>query len=374
MDFSELKKDEDSFAFFDVQNLSIDHSLTLNDEIERYKELILSENNLHQIYFKDSCDLKTVKLIRDLLLLSDYIEDYAVDKYVLLNIKDDELKEFINDTYENPDTWKLPYEVEEDNYILTDIPRLRELYSYVSEFKRDNYSQLEFIMNVYDTVKLYDYEQSDIKEQLPEIINKKSTNSYGMNKLFSFILKKYGYNTYIGKNVELLDYYTLVEINDSKYNISGIYLFDPSMDTLSKEEYKKEYIRRMNYNFFLLNFFMLNRLQYEEKLKGFLAILSIENDIHSIEKIENSKNNDVLKEKEKIERAFCLGYATLHKKLRMSKSVNKEIIANINSSVYNHEKSNYSELLKENYEIRKNELFKKKIDEELEEMIKNEKK
>ncbi len=189
MDNLELEQDN-SFAFFDVQNLSIDHPIIINEELERYKEILFSPNNLHQIYFKDNCNLETVKLIKDLLLMSDFVDDYSIDKYILLKLSDDDIEKLLNDTYENSDTWKVPYEVDDDNYILTDIPRLRELYSYVSEFKRDNYSQLEFIMNVYDAVKLYDYEQSDIKEQLPEIISKKSTNSYGMNKLFSFILKK----------------------------------------------------------------------------------------------------------------------------------------------------------------------------------------
>ncbi len=369
MDNLELEQDN-SFAFFDVQNLSIDHPIIINEELERYKEILFSPNNLHQIYFKDNCNLETVKLIKDLLLMSDYIDDYSVDKYILLKLSDDDIKKLLNDTYENSDTWKVPYEVDDDNYILTDIPRLRELYSYVETFKNNKLSQLELIMKVYDEVKLYEYEQSEDKEQLPEIIKNKKTNSYGMNKLFSFILKRFGYKTYVGKNSNALEYYTLVEIDDKKYNVSGIYLFDPSMDTLSKEEYPNEEIRRMNYNFFLLNFFMLNRLLYQEELKGFLAILSIENEEHSIEKIENSKNNAVLREKEKIESEFCLGYATIHKILKMSKSVNKDIIAKINSFVYDNKKANYSELLIENYTLRKSELFKKNTDEELEEIIK----
>ena len=67
MNILESKEIDDSLSFdyFDVQNLLIDHSFS-NEEIDNYKDLIFSPNSLRQIYFKGSCDLKTIELIKDL--------------------------------------------------------------------------------------------------------------------------------------------------------------------------------------------------------------------------------------------------------------------------------------------------------------------
>ena len=56
MNVLELEKDEEIFSYFDVQNLSVNHKSTPED-IEQYKDLIFSPNSLHQVYFKDDCDL-----------------------------------------------------------------------------------------------------------------------------------------------------------------------------------------------------------------------------------------------------------------------------------------------------------------------------
>ena len=91
MDYLEYSNDEDVFAYFDVQNLSIDHSLS-SKEIEQYKDLIFSPNGLRQVYFKDSCDLKTILLIKNLLTISDYIDNFKVEKYVLINLSPEDYK------------------------------------------------------------------------------------------------------------------------------------------------------------------------------------------------------------------------------------------------------------------------------------------
>ncbi len=373
MNFLEFQNDKDVFAYFDVQNLSVDHPVSDQGEIEAYKDLIFSANSLHQVYFKETCDLDTINLIKDLLHISDYVDDFKVDKYILLNLSQDDIKKVLNATYENPQNWKLPYEIDDDNFVLTDIPRLRLLYSYVDKLKDSNLSPIEEIMKVYDEIKLYDYSEDEKNEQLPSILDKKCANSYGMNKIFSFILDKYGYHTYMGQTSSngLIQYFTLVEVKDEKYNLDGIYLFDPSMDSLPKDIYPKQEIRRINYNFFAIPFSMISRLKYDNNIEGILSILSVPEDYYSYEKIDNCKDPKILKEKEKIEKAFNIDCKRLYSKLKNTKEIDVNIVAIINSKVYGSSLEKYGKILEENYNIRKEELFNKNVDEELKEIINN---
>ena len=117
MDILDYSDNENAIAYFDIQNLSIDHSLS-SKEIDEYKKIFFSPNEIKQIYFKDSCDLKTIILIKDLLIISDFIDDFQVEKYVLLDLSDENYRALLNESFESPTTWKLPCEIEDDNIIL----------------------------------------------------------------------------------------------------------------------------------------------------------------------------------------------------------------------------------------------------------------
>ena len=362
-------------AYFNVQNLLVDHSLT-PIEIEEYKNLIFSLNNLQQVYFKDNCDIKTMETIKNLLTISEYIDDSNIEKYVLFNLSNEEKENFLNSNFENPDTWQIPYEKESDNYTLTDIPRFRVLKNYVKKLIDNNLSSVEEIMKVYDSVKMMDYKTDEEIIQLPLIVQENSADSYGMNKLFSYVLTEMGYKTFIGKTNQDGDasYVTLVLVDDSKYNIHGIYLFDPSMDTLSKEEYKKEDIRRINYNFFLIPLGFMEKLTFNDNLSGILSFLSIDDYNYSKEKIDNCKIPRLLKEKDKLLISFDKDYEDIYNIIKKSKKVDIDKIININDVLYKNKSENYNKMLKDNYSLRKDELFVKDRDEELEELIEEEKK
>ncbi|MBR1385200.1 MAG: hypothetical protein IJ568_00050 [Bacilli bacterium] len=362
-------------AYFNVQNLLVDHSLT-PIEIEEYKNLIFSLNNLQQVYFKDDCDIKTMETIKNLLTISEYIDDSNIEKYVLFNLSNEEKENFLNSNFENPDTWQIPYEKESDNYTLTDIPRFRVLKNYVKKLIDNNLSSVEEIMKVYDSVKMMDYKTAEEIIQLPLIVQENSADSYGMNKLFSYVLTEMGYKTFIGKTNQDGDasYVTLVLVDDSKYNIHGIYLFDPSMDTLSKEEYKKEDIRRINYNFFMIPLGFMEKLTFNDKLSGILSFLSIDDYNYSKEKIDNCKIPRLLKEKDKLLISFDKDYEDIYNIIKKSKKVDIDKIININDVLYKNKSENYNKMLKDNYSLRKDELFVKDRDEELEELIEEEKK
>ncbi len=368
-----VEDNEEIFNYFDIQNLSIDHHLS-SEEIETYKDLIFSPNSISQIYFKDDCDLDTIYLIKNLITISEYCDDSKIEKYILIKLNTNNINTLLELVYDNPSTWNIPYESNEDNYCLTDIPKFRTLYSFIKKIRNDNYSELEQIMYVYDSIKMFDYDDNDEKDLLPDIVLKKKTNSYGMNKLLSYTLSTMGYKTFLGETIQndKSSFVTLIEIDDNKYKTKGIFLFDPSMDTLPKDEYKHDIVRRINYNFFGIPLSYLNRLSYDEKPQSILSIMMIEDSDYSEEKLDNSKTRKVKQERKKLLKIFDSDYKSIHQKIKNTKEIDIDKIVEINDSIYENKPEKYSEILKENYISRKKELFIQDVDEEIEEYIKQE--
>lgn len=372
MDFLDNIDNEEIIAYFDIQNLSIDHSLS-SKEVEEYKDLIFSPNGLRQIYFKDKCDLKTILLIKNLLTISDYIDNFKVEKYVLLDLNKEDYHTLLNETFEYPTTWKLPCEIENDNIVLLDIPKIRYIDTFVKKLK-DDLSSVEQVMKVYDTIKLFDY-NNDSDERYQNIIQNRKASSKGMNKLFSYTLNKLGYKSFVGRiKGDDESFLTLVEINDNKYKMNGIYLFDPSMDSLSKDKYMKEEVRRINYNFFGLNLLSMNRLKYKDKLQGILSILSLEDIEYAEEKEEICQDKNTIRENQKILNVFGLPFNELYNKIKNTNQLSIDTIVKINDVLYPEKQDKYNEYLINNYNSRKDEIFEKNTLEELEEFIKTEKK
>lgn len=370
MDLLDYSNNDEVFAYFDIQNLSIDHSLS-SKEIEEYKDLIFSPNGLRQVYFKDSCDIKTILLLKNLLTISDYVDNFKVEKYVLLDLDPKDYKTLLNETYEYPSTWKLPCEIENDNIVLLDIPKIRFIDTFATKLKGE-LSPLEQVMKVYDTIKMFDYDpDADLKYHI--IIKDKKANSRGMNKLFAFILKKFDFKVYVDHIKGDEDtYITLVDIKDDKYNIDGIYVFDPSMDTLSKEKYRKDDVRRINYNFFCLNLSRMNLLKYKERLQGILSIMSLDDYEYASEKMDICQDNMIIRENQKILSDFGLSFEDLYNRINNNKEIDIKDIIKINDVLYPNKIEKYNEYLLNNYNSRKRELFEKNTLEELEEYIENE--
>ena len=288
----------------------------------------------------------------------------------MLDLKEEDYESLLNESFEYPTTWKLPCEIENDNIVLLDIPKIRYIDTFIHKLKGD-LSSIEQVMKVYDTIKMFDYNpKADLKYQ--SIIKDKCANSCGMNKLFAYILKRLGYKAFVGSiKGEDESFVTLVEVKDDKYNIDGIYLFDPSMDTLSKEKYHNEGVRRINYNFFGLNLMIMNRLKYKDRLQGILSILSIEDFDYAEEKISITRDNSIIRENQKILESFNMSFESLYNKLKDTKQIDVNDIIKINDSLYNDKKEKYNTYLLNNYNSRKAELFEKNTLEELEEYIEN---
>ena len=68
--------------YFDITNIFFDAPLKQAD-IERIKEIMFSINNITQIYFTESVDLKSIELVKYLLEISPTMQDCNVEKYIL---------------------------------------------------------------------------------------------------------------------------------------------------------------------------------------------------------------------------------------------------------------------------------------------------
>lgn len=372
---------DNSLDYFNVQNLSFDHPLTPL-EIDEFKSMIFSLNNLSQIYFKGNIDIKSIETIKNLLSISGYVDDKMIEKCVAVMLPRKDLDALLNSSYENPSTWQVAYDVEDNNYMIADIPKCRSFFSYIDRIKllakKENLSQFEIVLRVYDIIKLLEYDNSDMSDKvdlLPEIVRDGKASSFGFNKLFSYILTEFGINSFVGceKSFSGIEsFITAVEIKDDKYGIDGIYLFDPSMDSLSKDIYKSDDIRMINYNYFGLRFSDIDYSIYKDSLSGVFGILAIDDFDYSNERRNSCKDVTTKKSFDSLEKTFSLSYRDLYDRIKNSALIPFDCIELAISNIYGENKNvpNYKELVKENYFSRKSELFNPTTNELLDGMLK----
>ena len=366
-----------SFDYFNVQNISFDHPLTVS-ELEEFKTIIFSLNNLQQIYFKGTIDVDSIETIKNLLAISGFVDDSLVEKYVVKIFSRDDMNRILSSNYDNPDTWHVAYDVNDNSFSLADIPKCRGFYTYIDRINLlsniEELSDFEKILRVYDIVKMYDYSYDNSNISLPTIVDNNSANSYGFNKLFSFILNNLGFSTFVGREKDSdgnISYVTVVDVKDDKYNVDGIYLFDPSMDSLPKETYKSDDIRRINYNYFGLNLSDIDYSLYGDSLIGALGILSINDFDYSLEKKNLNRDSIISKEFFEINRAFPLKYKDLYERISSSVPISFDTISLAIENIYGENKNveDYYSLIRENYESRKGELFSLKTEEVLSKLL-----
>lgn len=372
---------DNSIDYFNVQNLSFDHPLT-SSEIEEFKSMIFSINNLSGIYFKGTIDVESIEMVKNLLSISGYVDDRIIEKCVAVMLSRDDIDRLLNSKYENPSTWQVCYNIEDNDYKIADIPKCRSFFSYIDRIKllveKEELTPLEIALRVYDIIKLFDYDSNDMSDNddlLPDVVVSNKASSKGFNKLFSYVLKELGINAFTGK-MKSSDgkesYVTIAEIKDDKYAIDGIYLFDPSMDSLSKDTYKSEEIRMINYNYFGLLLQDIENSTYGDTLTGSLGILAIEDFDYSDERRKANKDAEVKKEFRTLEKSFNLSYEDLYNKVKNSQPIPFDTIKDAIDNIYGENKKipNYDDLVRENYFTRRRELFHPTTNELLDGMLK----
>ena len=144
-----------------------------------------------------------------------------------------------------------------------------QLNEFLTHIKSQNLSPMEQIMLVYDKAKMFEYADSDTLQetkQLPDVLSNNRAESIGYTNFFNECMSRLGYKncaieSYIGNIPHM---HSLVEINDDKYGIQGIYNFDPASDSLDINSED----RTLSYAFFGRNVEEINHLRKQRIPKG----------------------------------------------------------------------------------------------------------
>lgn len=347
-----------------IQTFSFDHNLE-NSELLDIEENAIYYKDVNHIYFKDQINIDNITKVKSMLEASTLIDDAKIDKYILINYNKEELNRLLDINYLNPDTWKVYYlrcDGIKDIYSVVECRKLREHFSnFLKEYNLDKFSNLEKICLIYDKVKLLDYK--DTKNTLLEILEDKYSNSYGYNLLFQEFLEKLGIKSYIEK-IKMQDeyrYISVVKIDDEKYNIHGIYLFDPFMDSLPIDDYD-EVLRRINYNYFGLTLNSFNNTIYEESISGILKIFSNTKEDMFKDHLEEL-NLFSEEERNKFNNVFGNNYLEIYETIKKSEIIDINTIFQIIESTLKKAKfltidnMEVLELIKKNYMLKYKDMF-----------------
>ena len=350
---------EEMLKYIGVTNLDFRTSLS-KDDLEEVKRLLFSMNTLMQVTFKDGVRVEDIENVKHLIELSPMCDDRKIEKMILKKNNPVEIKNLLAMSFVNPDTWHIAYDVKDENYMITTLPSYRVMEEYINivlSCINDGMTPLEKIKEVYDFVKLLEYD-SNGSCRLPDITNSRKTNSLGFNLMFKELLNRIGINSYVGEILRsgVLEYLTIIDIEDSKYELSGIYVFDPSSDSIPKEMYKSDAIRKVNYNFFCLTLNQIINTKEDDKLLGVLNLLNGDSLEYFSRKVDS-------KEKKNLEESFGFDYKKIFEKVKNTKKFKEDkllefLINTIHEEDFFGLSRNISDLLSNNYTLRKKELFK----------------
>lgn len=216
---------------------------------EELNDLLMNPNTIKEIncYNLSTDNLEYVKY---LIELSPYCKDDLITKNIYGNIT----PEFIKDNYRYPETWNTTYKMKDDKYFLTSLvthkkfaSKLQGILNYLVKAKA---SPLEIIKVIYDEIKMLPKEKSD--SELESFI--KGTDNYAV--LLTFIFKT------MGIRAVTIDDYTFSYVIDSKYDVKGIYLFNPELDRQKREAYEGFLIPLKKANGEVIDAFKNNDMEY----------------------------------------------------------------------------------------------------------------
>lgn len=350
-----------------MSNLSFDHPLS-NEELINLQNLLLSPIALSQIYFKDNIDLESIEKIKLLLEGFPNINDSEIEKYIMKDVSEEEKEILLNMNFFNIDTWNISYQRTNNQYSITSIVKYRKMEEWFREIllnMDNNLSTLEKMCYLYDRVKMLEFDDNIKYDRLSEIICDGKATSHGYNFVYKELLSRCGIKSIIGKvsNGHEDNHITLVNVNDDKYNIRGIYGFDPSMDTIYKNQYKNNLARKMNYNFFCCSLDKLKSIYPKKQMKDFLRIIASDDIMefnHVIDIYSNKENANY------VETEIGISLEEMYKQVNSSNDISNEVFVNVITKIlerYPHDifdKKVLTRVITDNYITRNNELFTNK--------------
>lgn len=362
-DLEELS--DEALKYIGVTNLEF-HTRLSKEDLNEIQKIIFSINTLIQVTFKDGTTVDDIENIKHLLELSPMCNDKKIEKMILRQNTFEEVKDILAMPYENPDTWHIAYSIIDGTYMLTTLPNYRVMEEYISivlSCVKENMTPLEKIKEVYDFVKLLDFDENG-SERLPDIIKDRRTNNFGFSLLFSEILKRIDIKTFIGqvKRDNSIENITMIDVKDEKYGADGIYVFDPASDSIPKHVYKSDAIRKVNYNFFGITLMELSNTKEHDKLLPPLLFLNLDSFEYANRKIEK-------RDRLHLEKVFESRYEEIFDRIKNTKAISDEKLLELFINTIHEEDflglhRNIKELLTDNYQLRKKNIFCEALDED----------
>lgn len=352
-----------------LSNLSFDHPL-LSNEINDLINLLSQGVSIGQIYFKDTIDVDSIEKIKLLLEGLPNIDDKSIEKYIMKSIDEKEKNKLDQMSFQNIDTWNIAYSIEHNKFSVTTLSKYRLIDKWfnntIKEMDED-LSDFEKICCLYDKVKLFEFDNSSKFGRLPEIISNETANSYGYNLIFKELLNMCDIPSFI-ETYELdgeQNYVTIAQVKDEKFEIDGIYLFEPSMDTISKEKYKYGLARRMNYNFLCITLDKFSNLNGQVIPSDILKSLLVKDEMEYKHYLDRYKRKYGYRRISEIENSFNSNMDEIYNRLLNSEEISYETtfcIISDRMEIYTKNSGNQETIKKtliDNYKDRENDLFLK---------------
>ncbi|MDD6879240.1 MAG: hypothetical protein PUD59_03305 [bacterium] len=339
--------------YYDITNIFFD--APINDfQINNLKNILFSINNITQIYFRENIDIKSIEIVKYLLEISPTMNDKNVEKYIL-NPSKLELDLLLNLNLENEQTWYISFEYENNRAQLISFSEYKiinnELNCIITKLKLSNLSQIEKILKIYDYCKLIEL-KDEYNDNLSTSLKFNISNKEGLVCIFQLLLKKINIKSFIGNTINdnEKNKTVIIDVDDDKYNINGIYLFDILNDYLYKGDVPDN-IRTINYNYFCIKLNYYSNTIFQDRLSGILYYLSHDLN-YDLEKIYNIPKDSI----KSLEESFELNYIDIHDRIIKTTEISENTMISIITN-----DSELGKMIKDNYLSRKDKLHKYNI-------------
>ena len=205
-------------------------------------------------------------------------------------------------------------------------------------------------MYIYDFCKKLNY-KDNASTTLLDILKTNESNKSGYAYVFNELLNTIGIKSFMAESItdNSNSFVNLVKIDDDKYKIHGIYLFDSFSDSISKDEVNEK-LRGINYNYFLITIPTYLNTVFSDKLLGVASCLThdYEYDLERLRRTSPKEFNTLLE-------TFDMDFLNIYKKVNDTKKVDDEIKLSI---IKNNTSEELQKITIENYFIREEKISK----------------
>ena len=232
----------------------------LNSLYVSYKDKVLGlDNSVFSCYisdFDDECVFVNIDTFDNLELLKEFINKVK-NMEIVIKVNDTErVFNFISSLNEDEiNNVYINYQFNSDVASVKDYKNMiSKINSLVYTIKSLNLSELETVMVVYDIVKANEYKKKSFDDPsltraVHNVVLGDGCVCAGFSNYFNFLLNEFGIKSYPvilnHDNRDSRHQRSIMYINDDKYGVNGIYMFDPTYDCKKNDNYVN------NYDYFL---------------------------------------------------------------------------------------------------------------------------